>query len=568
MSFDLCFHDALTEDVFFDSDSGFTMNYYGAKLLNKKKVFNEFRYNVKHALEYIKRIENGELVNSTGVLEESENRAVDHFNLRMEEEVVKGKSLQKSIEVYNDIQEKVEEILSGKKTTSKGLKYTDIVFNGIGGSFLGPYMMIVSQYGADFNFTSNLPVKLHFISNTDPTSFALLLSELKIETTILVSISKSGTTAETVGNMFAFNKELEKKNLEIGEHNIGITTRDSWLHKYGLANKYLYTFHVENETGGRVSVCSAVGMVPMAFARINFIEFIKGQSHMDKLTRMEDPEKNPAMIVAIILQKITLESNHQNVVVLSYTDFLREYSHYLQQLYCESLGKEYDINGLLINHGQTVYGGVGTSEQHSFIQQIQKGIHNVIARFIYCRKRTTDYENQKAGTMGRQLLGFLKGTESALIRNNRPFITCTVESNSPFNMGMLIALEERVVAFLGAFRNLNPFDQPGVQDGKLASDFFNKFSKELIESIAKFFADPKAESFTGGANEALIQFMKIDTVQSSDILNQQLIIADTILSDIEANLFVSYPQLKDLISVSRSFDNSRFVYVIHHKDQN
>merc|ERR1712130_736889 len=169
---------------------------------------------------------------------ESENRAVDHYNLRIDppNANVPNKSLSASIELWNDINTKVGKILRGETATESGEKFTDVIFNGIGGSYLGPLMLVVAMKGDRYNFDANrpdsVPIRLHFVSNTDPDSFHVLINKLPLKTTLLVNMSKSGGTAETRGNMEAFNELLTREKLQIGRHNLAITTENSAFDKY------------------------------------------------------------------------------------------------------------------------------------------------------------------------------------------------------------------------------------------------------------------------------------------------------------------------------------------------
>eukprot|EP01080_Neovahlkampfia_damariscottae_P005431 gene5431-9244_t len=539
----------LKTHVFHDEKSNFTLNLSGIESLdNLESVLHQYRYSVEHALQKFEDIENGKIVNKTCVKEESENRSVDHYNLRSKVEKVKGKSLKHSIEYWKEIQKSISKILEGEVKNENKEKYTDVVFNGIGGSYLGPLMLLVANKGMDYNFNSDLPMRMHFIANTDPDSFKLLLDKLNLKTTLMVNMSKSGSTAETKGNMDSFNEQLEKLNLPKGSHNIAITTPDSKFDKYAKEHKFMNIFYMNNETGGRMSVCSAIGMVPCAFAKLNFEEFLNGQSHMDDLCRRKDTKQNPAMLVGIAIDKMTKTFGRKNMIVLGYSDFLKEFAHYLQQLYMESLGKEFNEIGTPNAEGQSVFGGIGTGEQHAFMQQIQKGVADAFVRFVYFIKRKNDFKNEKSGSMGRQLLAFVKGTEDALITNGKPFISSAFEECSMFNLGMMVSMEENIVSILAAFRNINAYDQPGVQDGKLAADQMNFVSKKIEEIILKLDKD-----FEGDASDAQKQF---------DLEKEPIFFVDAVLTDIYANYEQQLGYKFENKSIKRSWKDGRFIYAI------
>lgn len=188
------------------------------------------------------------------------------------------------------------------------------------------------------------------------------------------------------------------------------------------------------------------------------------------------------------------------------------------------------------------------------MQQVQKGIPDCFVRFVHFLKRKTDYTNSMAGSMGRQLLAFVKGTEDALMNNGKPFITSTFEACNMFNIGMMVALEERIVTILGAFKKLNAYDQPGVQDGKESANKVNQFSKQIESKIAEFLSTQK--SWNGDAVQARKDFAN----ETAPIM-----FVDAIMSDIYANLDISYSALHNKVEVKRQFQNNRFVYSITSK---
>ncbi|KAL0246374.1 hypothetical protein GEMRC1_007586 [Eukaryota sp. GEM-RC1] len=216
----------------------------------------------------------------------------------------------------------------------------------------------------------------------------------------------------------------------------------------------------------------------------------------------------------------------------------------------ESLGKEYDVDGVPYPYGLTVFGGVGTSEQHAFMQQVQKGINDAFVRFVSFRKRHFDFSNAKAGSMGRQLVAFVQGTQSALTKNGRQWMSVQLEERNEYAIGLLVALEERIVSALGALHRINAYDQPGVQDGKLAANEVNSVSR-IVESIVS-----EGKFLSGTALDFVTQFK--DAIKSDCVHT-----VDTILSDMSANYAVdnAYPALSGKFSkVSRQWNGEMFLY--------
>ncbi|KAL0246161.1 hypothetical protein GEMRC1_007375 [Eukaryota sp. GEM-RC1] len=212
---------------FHDCKTGFTLDYSGfAPLADLSSIESRYKYAIERILTNIQATETGKpqlllhLNRKTG----KSITSTIASKTRWEKITFHQKSLQRSLDYNQKVLADVSSILQGGKS-SEGHVFTDVVFNGIGGSFLGPLMLIISQLGENFNH--NLPLKIHFVSNSDPESFALLFNQLSLESTLCVHMSKSGSTAETAGNLDAFVSMLEKAGLDVGCRNCAITTPGS-----------------------------------------------------------------------------------------------------------------------------------------------------------------------------------------------------------------------------------------------------------------------------------------------------------------------------------------------------
>jgi glucose-6-phosphate isomerase len=159
------------------------------------------------------------------------------------------------------------------------------------------------------------------------------------------------------------------------------------------------------------------------------------------------------------------------MVVLPYKDRLMLFSKYLQQLVMESLGKEKDLDGKVVNQGIAVYGNKGSTDQHAYVQQLREGVKNFFATFIEVRKdrKGPSLAVEENVVSGDYLLGFLLGTRRALYENGRESITLSVPDTSPRTLGALIALYERAVGLYASLVNVNAYHQPGVEAGKKAA---------------------------------------------------------------------------------------------------
>ncbi len=170
----------------------------------------------------------------------------------------------------------------------------------------------------------------------------------------------------------------------------------------------------------------------------------------------------------------------KDMVVLPYKDRLVLFSKYLQQLVMESLGKEHDLSGAVVNQGIAVYGNKGSTDQHAYVQQLRDGVNNFFATLIEVRKarKTASLEVDPGFTSGDYLQGFLRGTRKALSDKQRENITLSIEEVNAFSLGMLVALFERAVGFYASLVNINAYHQPGVEAGKkAATDFLAQLAR-------------------------------------------------------------------------------------------
>jgi glucose-6-phosphate isomerase len=195
---------------------------------------------------------------------------------------------------------------------------------------------------------------------------------------------------------------------------------------------------------------------------------------MDEYTRVPDTSKNAAMQLALAWHHAGNGKGEKDMVVLPYKDSLVLFSKYLQQLVMESLGKEHDLDGNVVNQGIAVYGNKGSTDQHAYVQQLRDGVNNFFATFIEVRngRNGSSIEVDPGNTSADYLQGFLRGTRTALYESGRKSITISIHEVTPHSLGMLIALFERAVTFYASLVNINAYHQPGVEAGKKAAGDF------------------------------------------------------------------------------------------------
>jgi glucose-6-phosphate isomerase len=177
----------------------------------------------------------------------------------------------------------------------------------------------------------------------------------------------------------------------------------------------------------------------------------------------------------------------KNMVILPYKDRLELFSKYTQQLIMESLGKEKDLDGKIVNQGIAVFGNKGSTDQHSYVQQLRDGILNFFVTFIEVLHDRSDKSImvELQVTSGDYLDGFLLGTRQALRENGRESITLTLQYVNPFTVGILIALYERAVGLYASLVNINAYHQPGVEAGKKAAASVIDLQKRILNYLTE-----------------------------------------------------------------------------------
>jgi len=359
------------------------------------------------------------------------------------------------------------QIHAGKVCAPGGRPFTRILVVGIGGSALGP------QFVAHALGSAHDRLRPFFLDNTDPDGMDQVLAEIgpALAETLTLVISKSGGTKETRNGMLEAREAYRKAGLAFEKYAVAITGAGSELDAAAIAEGWLARFPMWDWVGGRTSVTSAVGLLPAALQGIDIAGLLAGARRCDELTRNRNSRANPAALLALMWHHATDGRGTKDMVMLPYKDRLLLFSRYLQQLIMESIGKEKDLDGRVVNQGLTVYGNKGSTDQHAYVQQLREGVANFFVTFI---EVLTDREGRSLlvepdVTSGDYLAGFLQGTRTALYDNGRESMTITVEKLDARAVGVLIALYERAVGLYASLVNINAYHQPGVEAGKRAA---------------------------------------------------------------------------------------------------
>jgi glucose-6-phosphate isomerase len=466
----------------FNREIGLTVDI--SRMMFPENYFDQMEPLMEKAYRDMEALETGTIANP------DEKRMVGHYWLRAPKLASKReitRDIQKTLQAIKDFSKKIH---TGEIKSQKGKPFSRMLIIGIGGSALGP------QFVSDALKTSRDPVKPYFFDNTDPDGFDRVLKEIKgaLSETLTIVISKSGGTIETRNGMVEAKAAYQAKGLHFEKHAVAITGANSDLDRLAKKEGWIARFPMWDWVGGRTSETSAVGLLPAALQGIDIDGLLDGARLCDELTRKKDSRVNPSALLALMWHHATERQGKRDMVILPYKDRLQLFPKYLQQLIMESLGKERDLNGQIVNQGISVYGNKGSTDQHAYVQQLREGVNNFFVTFIEVLKDRKGRSLMVDGkvTSGDYLNAFLQGTRRALSEKDRESITLTIEQIDARSIGTLIALYERAVGFYASLINVNAYHQPGVEAGKKAAGLVIQLQAKALSFLKK----EKGKSFT------------------------------------------------------------------------
>jgi glucose-6-phosphate isomerase len=423
-------------------------------------------------------LENGAIANP------DENRMVGHYWLRAPQLAPSPEIASAITSTLAAIKQFAARVHRGE-ISSPGGKFREVLVIGIGGSALGP-QFVSHALGRLKGGRDRMHV--HFFDNTDPDGMDYVLKEIghRLNRTLVLVISKSGGTVETRNGMLEAAAAFKAAGLDYPKHFVAVTGTGSKLAQTAQQEGWLAQFPMWDWVGGRTSELCAVGLLPAALQGIRIDQLLAGAAAMDKVTRKPVLKENPAALLAAMWYWATDGRGARDMVVLPYKDRLLLFSRYLQQLVMESLGKERDTQGRVVNQGIAVYGNKGSTDQHAYVQQLREGVNNFFVTFLEVLRDRHDgsMEVEPGGvTSGDYLQGFLLGTREALSEKNRHSVTITISEVSPRTIGLLIALYERVVGLYAALIGINAYHQPGVEAGKKAAGGVIALKRAIVDTL-------------------------------------------------------------------------------------
>ena len=455
----------------------------------------------------------GDLINNT------EKRAVLHTALRAPENSVvnvDGKNVMPEVAaVKHKMKQFSEEVIAGKRKGFTGKAFTDVVNIGIGGSDLGPAMVTEA-----LKFYKN-HLNVHFISNVDGDHVLETIKHLNPETTLIVIVSKTFTTLETLSNALTVKEWFLKAGSEkdIAKHFVAVSTNLQEIDKFGIDPDNV--FPMWDWVGGRFSLWSAVGLsIALSVGYDNFEKLLKGAHAMDEHFRTAPFEKNIPVVLALLSVWYNNFYGAESQAIIPYTQYLHRFAAYLQQGIMESNGKQTDRDGNAIPYqtGVIIWGEPGTNSQHAFFQLIHQGTKLIPTDFIgfkHSLHGNADHHNKLMANFFAQTEALLKGKTEAEVRKemgdkvnealvpfkvftgNRPTTSFLIDKLTPESLGSLIAMYEHKIFVEGVIWNIYSYNQWGVELGK-----------QLASKILKDIAGAEISAHDSSTTNLLKQFKK------------------------------------------------------------
>ena len=380
----------------------------------------------------------------------------------------------------NEIVAKLEKV-AGKVRSA----FDTFVVLGIGGSALGP---IAIQQALNHLHYNDLPAekrggpRFYVEDNIDPERMQALLDVIDVKTACFNIITKSGATAETMSQYLIISELLKQRIGEGWQKHIIATTDTEKGNLIKLAQKEGFElFYIPASVGGRFSELCPVGLLPAAVCGIDIRAMLDGAADMDKRCQSADVWKNPALLEAT-LQYILMRDMDINIqVVMPYADSLKYMADWFCQLWAESLGKSVTRKGMAVNVGQTPTKALGVTDQHSQLQLYTEGPYDKVITLLKVGQFRNEYEIPhgceefaNVSFLGGKTLNQLieaerQGTEYALYRSGRMSQTITLPEVNAHTIGQLIYFFELTTAYAGELLDIDAFNQPGVEESKIAS---------------------------------------------------------------------------------------------------
>ena len=454
---------SITEDCYELNFASKALKYKSLLKGFNKEIYNLFDsyYDLLSLSEQIQKLFNGAIVNST------ENQSAIHHAYRDAYSDSPNNLLPKDI--LDSCSESINTCIKLKKDLlDRGIK--NIVTIGIGGSFEGPKLLIetlTAEHERSFNHI--------FLTGPDVIEFSEMIEPLIQEETFFIVSSKSFSTDETLQSIL-LSKEWSGLRCDFGNHFIAVTSQPKKAQAFGFSDKNIIQF--PNEIGGRYSMWSPISLPAILELGEQFIEFLKGGSLAD--TQFLNDKKYQKFLKTLSFSDIWYNNfvDKGIRVLLTYSWKMRFFTDYAQQLEMESIGKQPNKDSIFQKTGQVVFGGFGSTAQHSYFQLLHQGTASACADVFTIAENKEKNKLLFAQSQAQSNL-LANGADAELqefekVNGNIPTNLFTLKSLNSFNFGYLIATWEHRTFLTSQMLQINPFDQYGVNAGKI-------FTKKYLE---------------------------------------------------------------------------------------
>ncbi len=364
-------------------------------------------------------------------------------------------------------------------TRTRG-RYRDIVLLGIGGSALGPIALRNALRPPQWNQLDDAArggwPRLHVLDNVDPATISAILSRVVLRETLFLVVSKSGGTAETMAQYLIVRGRLASAGLPLTQHLVFVTDPAKGALRPIASAEGIPALDIPPNVGGRFSVLSPVGTLPAALIGIDSAELLRGAGAIEQQCATTDLARNPAGAFAVLQWLADTKRGKPIHVLMPYSDPLRDMALWFVQLWAESLGKVRPGGG---HTGPTPVPALGATDQHSQVQLFMEGPLDKTVTFLSVGEAADDLtiphlhgDVPDLAYLGGHTLAELLNTErrataGALASRGRPSGTIELERVDAWHLGALMMFFELATAYAGALYEINAFDQPGVELGKL-----------------------------------------------------------------------------------------------------
>ena len=407
-----------------------------------------------------------------GLVNTSEHRPALHTTLR---DLNKNPMLYKG----NDVMPAIAEVWQRMEgLCNKWVGVTDLIHIGIGGSDFGPRLAV--QALAHSTNKTNRSMRVHFAANIDSAELSHILERAQANSTKVLIVSKSFSTSETMMNAKTIINWFKAKNLtssQIQNSLFAITSNTKAAESFGIQKENIFPFW--DWVGGRFSVWSAVGLpIALQYGFETFKQFLSGANTMDQHFASTPISHNLPVLLALALYHQQTKHHSKAYAVVPYAHALELLPLWLQQLDMESNGKSTDRQGKNLKASSpVVFGSAGTNAQHSYFQLLHQGPEIIPVDFIVVKEAMSslpeakEHHNALLANCLAQAQALAHGKESSnpnlSYAGKRPSNLIALPKLDAYHLGALLALYEHRTFCLGALWNLNPFDQPGVELGKV-----------------------------------------------------------------------------------------------------